>query len=656
MSPGKPILPFPVDAIAPDLLTCKGSGPWEGFRDFLERAVHAPSTTQHVSPRRLHLGGRAYASPQWLGCAFGDDPEEERTWTPHHLGKLFRRAAELVNHYAWVAKYLIKNPQRLFAACLAPTTLASFCFTGYFNAFAVLMRIVLDLRAGRCAATALAAMEEVRTTSEVAAEWLEDAFVFAQAETLLTYLRHPTIPLLFIDSSGWPFRLSNISGLLAEVTGERQYGQWRAPMGGGWWKLTPRASDAVSSFGWRSPMPLRVWSMSLHATLAMEPESIWTDVISAGSPWDITVESVFMSNYCNVGGLGRCTTHGRLSDLMKRHVIKSAPAVNGVNKFPHIPDPDGLRRDFLELALGDAGIQAADILLCSEPAFFCTMFPTLGKPIFAYIGNPFGAYLLPSEPQEAFYSDFYDVMAAGVSTAACVSTHLEALVYWHSGVRCPRVTPLGLYTRATYRPTSKDVLVSKQMFLAWDVVCVLNQFVDQLLAVEAVAGTRMRDRRHNSTRFVRVTDLRDRSWRNWARHWAAVVLPYDPQQLVFYELYGMNLPLLVPGEALLPYFTRLGYTNLREFNHQRPGWSVPRGELNFHWSETAAVWELRWWSALTGFSELPHLLRWESAPELLALLFHADLEEVAARMRLEAQARLLYSADFWRAAFARAFQ
>jgi hypothetical protein len=81
----------------------------------------------------------------------------------------------------------------------------------------------------------------------------------------------------------------------------------------------------------------------------------------------------------------------------------------------------------------DAGIRSADILMCSEPPFFCKMFlgqrlsykatdasgvmhemkaftrppessvgirGGLRKRIFGYIGNPFGAYLLPGEPQD----------------------------------------------------------------------------------------------------------------------------------------------------------------------------------------------------------------------------------------------------------------
>ncbi|CAK0906182.1 unnamed protein product [Prorocentrum cordatum] len=203
--------------------------------------------------------------------------------------------------------------------------------------------------------------------------------------------------------------------------------------------------------------------------------------------------------------------------------------------------------------------------------------------------------------------------------------------------------------------------------MAWDVPCILNQFAASLARAEDAAGVGPRARRYNATgwSFVRMADLADKSWSNWARHRAAVVLPYDPQQIVFYELYGMGLPLLVPSESLLPLMIRLGYTNLRDFARTRPGWTVPADELGCMWTEEclcadierildAEVWELRWWSSLTDYARMPHLLRWSSFPELMARLVHTDLPGLSARMRRESNVLLVRSADFWRGALARA--
>lgn len=189
------------------------------------------------------------------------------------------------------------------------------------------------------------------------------------------------------------------------------------------------------------------------------------------------------------------------------------------------------------------------------------------------------------------------------------------------------------------------------MFVPVDLAMVLNDFVAALGRVEEKAFVPLKLRESNHTFFVNLKQLQDRSWSNWARHKAAVFLPYDPQQLVFYELYSIGVPLLLPDDVLLPFFIRLGYTNLQEFRYQRPAWKVPEEELRYDWSENAPIHELRWWSSLTDFARSPHLLRWSSFPELLYKVLRSDLEQISNRMRKETQVRLLRSVDFWRAAF-----
>jgi len=317
-----------------------------------------------------------------------------------------------------------------------------------------------------------------------------------------------------------------------------------------------------------------------------------------------------------------------------------------------VPDPESLEREFHVIAHSDLGIQGADILMCSEPPFFCALLSGLGKPVFGYIGNPFGAYLRPGRPQEQFYARFHGELASDTRNAfACMSPYLSALVYWHTGISLPVVRPLGLYTRATYRPSLRDILVTKQIFSAWDAVCVFNRFAEVLSDSEAAAGVKPRYRLYNGTRFVHIKHLRDQTWVNWARHRAAVFLPYDPQQMVFYELYSMNIPLLVPSHELLPMMIRFGYTNLQDFEYARPGWKAPPTDLPYHWTEKANSWELRWWSSLTDFARAPHVLRWSSVPELLRQLLHSNLEGVAAKMRRATEMQLLEATDFWRRAF-----
>lgn len=134
------------------------------------------------------------------------------------------------------------------------------------------------------------------------------------------------------------------------------------------WK--PVVEDPASQVGVKL-QEVRVWSFGLHATLAMEPESIWKDFL-VGTGWKITVEMVLAENYCNL--LGRCTKNLALAELLQRHVRTKAMAMNELNRFPHVPEPQQLQLEFQEIAEVDAGIRSADILMCSEPPFFCKMF------------------------------------------------------------------------------------------------------------------------------------------------------------------------------------------------------------------------------------------------------------------------------------------
>jgi len=384
----------------------------------------------------------------------------------------------------------------------------------------------------------------------------------------------------------------------------------------------------------------------------MEPESIWKDLL-VESGWRINVELVLAENYCN--RMGRCTKNLALADLLKRHVRPRDLAMNGLNRFPHVPDVQQLQLEFQEIAEVDEGIHSADLLMCTEPPFFCQMFRGLGKPILGYFGNPFGAYLLPGVPQETFYKVFREELAASAGNHfACVSPHLSALIYWHSGVRVPAVQPLGLYTEVSYQPRPfAPILVTKSIFAPIDLAMVLNDFVVSLKTLEEKASVPLKLWESNHTFFVGLKQLSDSSWSNWARHKAAVFLPYDPQQMVFYELYGMGVPILLPDDVLLPFFIRLGYTNLQDFRYKSPGWTVPAEELRYDWSETAQIHELRWWSSLTDFAQSPHLLRWRSFPDLLLKVLRSDLVKISNLMRKERQVRLLKSVDFWRSALAR---
>ena len=83
---------------------------------------------------------------------------------------------------------------------------------GHVNALAVATRIAVDVVMGRCGVWQVATLEaEAAKSSEVAAclasaQAKKDRTVAAAAE-LVGILRHPSIPLLLLDSAPWPSHL-----------------------------------------------------------------------------------------------------------------------------------------------------------------------------------------------------------------------------------------------------------------------------------------------------------------------------------------------------------------------------------------------------------------------------------------------------------------
>eukprot|EP00434_Breviolum_minutum_P035485 symbB.v1.2.031413.t1/scaffold3643.1/size52769/5 len=313
-----------------------------------------------------HQWKEGVGSPRW-SCS---------SVSSQDLVEIFNRAVRLESEREKVLQHINASN-----SAMKMLSTGGVCLLGYINALAILLRLALDVKGQRCDMV-LEAVEEKVT------EWLQ---------ILLILWRSPNIPLLLLDSSPWPFRFNNISEILAEATHDRSHSVlWRPPSGGGRWKQP----DIQAGSGYHMSQEIRIWSFGLHATLAMEPESIWKDLL-VESGWRINVELVLAENYCN--RMGRCTKNLALADLLKRHVRPRDLAMNGLNRFPHVPDVQQLQLEFQEIAQADEGIHSADLLMCTEPPFFCQMFRGLGKPILGYFGNPFGAYLLPGVPQETFY-------------------------------------------------------------------------------------------------------------------------------------------------------------------------------------------------------------------------------------------------------------
>ncbi|CAE7241959.1 unnamed protein product [Symbiodinium natans] len=394
----------------------------------------------------------------------------------------------------------------------------------------------------------------------------------------------------------------------------------------------------------------RVWATSTHATLLLEPLSIWTNLLELGH-----LEATLCVNGCvdtHLHGV-TCVDGGLVNQLLQRHL---STVEDSLGRFPLVPSLEHFRRDFDDMlvAATHSELHRADVLLCGEPAFICALLAELNKTVVGYVGNPLGAYLT-ADDQKKFYSFVAQVPQFTSSKGA--SLHLVFMAppiaaqgYWQTGVRMPVVRPVARYASvagpsAPSQPApSQDVLITKQVFTFWDFQCLLNS---------ALSSWGMPPK----WSFRYMTHLKDRSWRAWASYRAAVVLPYDPQTLVFYELYSMAVPLLVPSKALLPLFFARSYGQDASVAIQRQGWRLRRsGSAWGRWHEEATYNELRWWALLSDIAQLPHLLAWSSLAELLALLTSPasgrTLADTSKAMAEVTKQNCWRSMSFWKATLA----
>ncbi|OLP85311.1 hypothetical protein AK812_SmicGene33729 [Symbiodinium microadriaticum] len=363
---------------------------------------------------------------------------------------------------------------------------------------------------------------------------------------------------------------------------------------------TVRLQGEVESFT-EGPPVLRVWATSTHPTLLLEPLSIWATFAK--------LEATLCVRGCAAELPGvTCVEGGLVNELLHRHL---GTLEDSLGHFPLLPSLENFRTDFEESNFASE-IQA-DVLLCGEPAFICLLFAELNRTVLGYVGNPLGAYLT-ADDQMQFYSFVAQVPQRTSSLHAALqlvfmAPPIAAQGYWQTGVRLPVVRPVALYARSSQpkqMPSSEDVLITKQVFTFWDFQCLLNA------ALPSWAWGKWS--------FRYMTHLKDRSWAAWASYRAAVVLPYDPQTLVFYELYSLSMPLLVPSKELLPLFFARSYGQDRSAAVQRRGWALQRsGAAWGRWHEEASFNELRWWAHLSDVAQLPHLLALASAMSMVFL-------------------------------------
>ncbi|CAL1173796.1 unnamed protein product [Cladocopium goreaui] len=423
--------------------------------------------------------------------------------------------------------------------------------------------------------------------------------------------------LTLLDSSGW----AKFSDLLEAL-----------PPG----ELGPAldASALVMALQFQAPamaqgqVPLRyfkVWAVSAHPSLLLEPISQWRKIADIT---EVVMMTMLSTSHCTDAENVSLVCDDEMQDMFHQLGTRE----DGLGHFPVVENFHEFVGNFLHRA---KDFLQSDLLLCGEPAFLCWLLYEY-KPVVGYLGNPLGAYLT-AKWQMLFY-DFVAKTPQASLQLVFMSPPIAAQAYWQMGRRIPVMRPVADYLGVSYAPATLDVLITKQdppflemkccpleVYTFWDFQCILNE------GAQLLPGTQATPAETRPVRFRYMSHLEDRSWKAWSSFRAAVVLPYDAQTLVFYELYSLGMPLLVPEETLLPLFFMRSYGYDGSVQHQRPGWQLTR---------SGAAWG-------------PWHQAWSSLAELFGFLLPSRAEKLsstsaAMRQALEMRAwQMVLTKEMW---------
>lgn len=375
----------------------------------------------------------------------------------------------------------------------------------------------------------------------------------------------------FLDSSPWPVSILDAYLNINETTffTYEQYAQLHpvpppaVPLESLHWRPT----SAIRKTG-RAAIPANVVMAVLgtHATLSLEPVEMLRRHAEG-----LTLRSVFYGlepRWCQI--LGMCdqgTT--ALSQLFKE-----------AEKDPFAFPWDKMVTQIESIYNGDGNLQAAEVLLCTEPLAGCLMLRQVAMakgrdlPILGYLG----VALLNSCPPEdigTFWSELAAIMAPGEGkrTAAVLAVNnliLSEQIFYQSGYRMPYVRAHGLYTGMSYAPLrQQEILMWRApLFIYTTMRCAM------LRILEGMPEYKMH------FQFVEESDSLPYS--QVSLYKAVALVPWDHALMTFYELYSANMPLLMPSAVwMYRLLYQRGQLSVGERMYQSvmPGHTPPHAEF-----------------------------------------------------------------------------
>ncbi|OLQ11086.1 hypothetical protein AK812_SmicGene5189 [Symbiodinium microadriaticum] len=406
---------------------------------------------------------------------------------------------------------------------------------------------------------------------------------------------------------------------------------------------------------------LTVWEMGVHATLSAEPLQLWARVLTHVR---LQHRNLIQDQYPKWLP-NRCATlyqHPRLvcdevqddlTDFFRKRIPQSA-----TSKDP-IENMESFELDFRQIASGR--LRHVGLFLCTV-AYLCLLVESLDVPTIGYFGHPL-LFMVPEDAatREAFWSRF-SAMARARSVEFAVSDPFLQMQYEYQigAPRLPAIRTHALYTGATHFPSRSDEVLVLDRPHESVLMCLLRRSMAELTgaALESsrpddwpTAEGRLRAAISQDFPFRFVTRaLTDKQFSTFAQFRAVVLWPYDMDLITFYEFYSMNMPIFMPS-SLQKYLFQQDHG---AYDYRWDRRKVKPGQRQL-WPDTDATpFQERSLEAVhqilgfTDYFRFPHVLYFESIPDLLKRLPETKFFDVTQAMAAFNQDALMQTSATWR--------
>mmetsp|Transcript_33423 Transcript_33423/g.86857 ORF Transcript_33423/g.86857 Transcript_33423/m.86857 type:complete len:485 (-) Transcript_33423:32-1486(-) len=293
------------------------------------------------------------------------------------------------------------------------------------------------------------------------------------------------------------------------------------------YEMTPRAASRLVSHH------VTVGVVGSHAALSLEPASA---LQTAWGPEMVTLR--YVGNWAWCSAVDNCDEP--LALVLRKYQNSWAERDMRDNsvKFSELAD------EMVALFQIHEPLRNVDFYICTRPFFLCFLLRSIcdAKPILHYYSGPVLFDTVDSWRTAMLLQMRWMHLNSEFDVVASSGTLQSAWMVEQAGITPPLVRPHGLYIAARYVAKQADpnsAIFLRSTFMSFDAGTLFLAMVQRLLEL---AGSPLQ--------IAVMHPGVDVSKEEIAQHGWACFLPDQPDKLTFWEIYGMNMPMLMPSGRL----------------------------------------------------------------------------------------------------------